>query len=154
MTGRSTSLSSRGTDATTGDIIIKCRGDDDGGGKRGRGTGDPCLYRTASRDSLIPREATYHGCHAGGAAGAGSVDRGVVKTTTIQVTVMDADLEDKLGGGRPKSGGLIPSPPPMARIRSTGSRGRERGSTVRLRQMEPLPLPLPGLRERSGGTRH
>jgi len=94
--------------------------------------------RTASRDSLIPRGH--------GHVPAFSLENAnvVMKTTTIQVTVSEL-------GERPR-----PATPmgirPTERSKPASSRGKERGSTLVLRDMEALPGQVPLSAESSSAT--
>jgi len=88
------------------------------------------MSRTASRDSLIPR----------GHAPSPSDGAGVMKTTTIQVTVSES--AEKTGRNHTR-GTMSPPVMPQAVSRSipASDRGLERGSTAILQQMETLPGP-------------
>ncbi|KAK4445916.1 hypothetical protein QBC34DRAFT_154182 [Podospora aff. communis PSN243] len=92
------------------------------------------LSRSASKDSLISR------AHSRGHAATSSVEAGVMKTTTIQVTV--SEPREKLAGGRQKGVAAPPAmPQSVSRSVSASARGVERGSTIVLKDMDALPRP-------------
>ncbi|KAK3347020.1 hypothetical protein B0T25DRAFT_292993 [Lasiosphaeria hispida] len=94
------------------------------------------LNRTASRDSLIPRSqfSTYY--HGDGAYHS----NGVVKTTTIRVTITDpvpgrdSTSNDTHAAGTPRM-----AMTPVGRSKSASGTGVGRGSTVVLQEMRPMP---------------
>ncbi|KAK1831160.1 hypothetical protein QBC39DRAFT_95082 [Podospora conica] len=90
--------------------------------------------RSASRDSLIPR-GVGHGKQMSVEEGTGVV----MKTTTIQVTVSEGDGE---GGALAREDGEGRKLAPMVRpglARAASRKGMERGSTILLQGLEPLP---------------
>jgi hypothetical protein len=92
------------------------------------------LSRSASKDSLISR------AHSRGHAATPSVEAGVMKTTTIQVTV--SEPREKTAGGRHKGSTAPPvMPQAVSRSVSASARGVERGSTIVLKDMDALPRP-------------
>ncbi|KAK5661836.1 hypothetical protein OQA88_9939 [Cercophora sp. LCS_1] len=104
-----------GETTDSGEVRVTSRG-------MGMGTGMG-LERTQSRDSLIPR----------GHSVKGSLDAGgVIKTMTVTVEVAE-------GEGDGTTGTPIGLPLPAHRSKSASSRGRERGSTIMLQNMEGLP---------------
>jgi hypothetical protein len=92
------------------------------------------LSRSASKDSLISRARSR------GHGATPSVEAGVMKTTTIQVTVSEP-VETTVGGRQ--RGGTAPPVMPQAVSRSVSAsaRGVERGSTIVLKDMDALPRP-------------
>ncbi|KAL2136851.1 hypothetical protein VTI74DRAFT_577 [Chaetomium olivicolor] len=84
------------------------------------------IPRTESLDSLIPRSRTN----------AASPDGGVIKTTTIEVTVSPAA---EAGGGNLRAGmnGLLLRP--VDGVVTASARGRGRGTTVVLQELDGLP---------------
>jgi hypothetical protein len=83
----------------------------------------PYVTRTESLDSLIPRFTTS--TPDGG---------GVIKTTTIEVTVSHAGDPGYQGSGGP--GGLVLRP--VDGVVTASARGRARGSSIPLKDLEPL----------------
>lgn len=104
----------------------------EGGGQTGRSKS--VASRSASRDSLIPRGAG-HGKQMSVEEGTGVV----MKTTTIQVTVTERDGDGLVAGREDGEGRKLA---PMVRpglARAASRKGVERGSTILLQGLEPLP---------------
>ncbi|KAK0729573.1 hypothetical protein B0H67DRAFT_638177 [Lasiosphaeris hirsuta] len=93
------------------------------------------LNRTASRDSLIPRSqlSTYY--HGDGA----NHSSGVVKTTTIRVTITDPVPGRDSTSDEPRAGTPRMVMTPVVRSKSASGTGVGRGSTVVLQEMRPMP---------------
>ena len=107
-------------------------GEDEGGGKILAAEGkhrEEGMTRTESLDSLIPRSRFNTSTPDGS---------GVVKTTTIEVTVSHAAKGGHHGAGERRQ--AMPLRPAESLV-TASARGRARGASVPLKELSPLPHP-------------